>query len=524
MGRTDLRPASNNGIPVPVESFVPAAYGPATNTTRRNVMTFGDGVLGLAATFQDVAYRTGFELSVTPSRCRLRISNGNPKLNTLTPQSINFTGLWWGTPTITANWLGDFVSAPTKVLNAWTADPGTTEYVSPWFTPPTTAIANNPQAISLGFTVAVDSKINYSGTPGLCWHGASGSGFAAAAGGATYPGGAFNSNPYAATPMDIRIEYEYSGYQQIGLYLGTSITNGYDSVWSAAFTKWRAFNGPMNRFPDMACQRMGHCALNAGLGGASTDTYTNFTSQAWKRLFSPESNFTTMACTPDYAVIELGINDGVLLTTLATFQANIMSITNYLGNTLGIQRVYVTTATPGLLLNVVAPTPVGGILAASTIAGATSFTMASPNTNVPVGGAGGFYGGWPGIPAMWYNGVSVPVYIDDPASGWGEALTCSAAAGTTTITLTTSAAANAHSKGAPIYGGAEALRQQYNVWFRSGVPNTVATIDMSSISSEPTPPYKQLSSYYPNIPDNHPTTLALYYNMAEQITTSILGI
>jgi hypothetical protein len=528
------------------QSFLAASqYASATTPpfTRRATLAFGgDGFSQPGSGYEDICARISFTLPIQITRCRLRFRNCSLFANTTVSQSVDITGAWWGTPNVgsEAAWLGDFTGAPTQVFTGATANLGTADYVTSWFTPPASALPNALQALSFGYTVATDGQVSVAGNTGWSWHSATNVGCAAAAGNAAVPG---VGTPVAlSNPFDVRLEYEFVGNNQIGLYFGTSLTNGWPNLVNTALGAM----GTDQMWPNLVGNRLAHCIINGGVGGGTLPNFTSTSQLAWTRFDLGPGVNSGVSCTPDYAVIDLGVND-LNQNLLSTFQTSIQTIIANL-KAAGISRIYVcsvppgfagvavqagtlktalstgalgsvsvtgpvssTTASPGPAENPGIPADWFTTLGQITIASVT-VTNLSPNLTVASGGFPGVQVGWmisgTDIPTgtqvqsisgntlvMTKNATATPAaesvifgafgtYFEHPASGIAEGpFLTTAASGTTTLALTMAGTlANAHAAGAPMFTLFEGLRQNINWWIRGGVPGTLATFDLASIA------------------------------------------
>ncbi len=461
-------------------------------------------------------------------------------------QSVTITGAWWGTPNGgESTWLGDFASAPTQVLTSSTVDLKD-DWTSAWFIPPSSAVADAFQAISIGFTVANDSKVVRAASPGWSWHGTTGTGCATAASAAAVPGVGTQTAYYL--PFDVRMEFEFVGSNQIGLFVGDSLTGGYIANLAGVGRM-----GQDSTWPQMAANRMGALALNAGVNGATTGNWAQSGARMWSR-------FDLSTCAPDFAVIGLGTNDMALAPVPSVFRANILAIISNL-QSLGIKKIYLVTTPPFPGAAFYRQAIQAGILKATLAAGALgSVTIVGPvTTTTAQGGVPG--GGNPGATTDWYqsgtsfsvtsctttnnspvvtttnnfltantigvyvgsyvSGTGIPAgtqvksvdsagqitlsnnctasgtvtlsfncntcYFELPSSGLMEGpFPITAASGTTTLTLTVSGTlANGHVLGSPVFVGAEGFRQIINDWMLQGVPGTIATVDLADPATAP---------------------------------------
>ena len=377
-------PLKNSGI-----SYVSGA-SPAN--TRRSTLSFGAPTVAPTSGWQDICSRVSFTLPVTPTRCRLRITNSSVLAGTTTSQSVAITGVYWGTPAGSeATWAGDFTATPTTIAGLNTTQDLSTELVTSWFTPPASAVANAFQAISIGYTSANDSKVNIAGAPGWTWHGATGVGCSTAAGNAAAPG-VGTSSP-RLLPFDVRMEFEYVGSNEIGLFIGDSLYQGYIASTGTAAAVGKM--GVDDSWPQMAANRMGALAINAGVDGAKTSDFTSSSSLTWTR-------FDLATCVPDFAAIGLGINEIGNTQYFPDYQSRILTI---IANcqTAGIKRIYLTTISPYTAPAFFAQATQAGILKTAVGPGSLgTVTIVGPVTSTTAqGGVPG--GGNPGIPSDWYQ-------------------------------------------------------------------------------------------------------------------------
>lgn len=523
------------------------SYLPGTHNGRRSLECFGTGSSynGVTTGFQDVATRASFSLPVTPTRCRLRIRNSSSWLNGALATPLALTGAWWGTANVATatTWNGTFTAAPTLVATAVTQS-FQAEYVTPWFTPPSSFQPNTLQALSLGATCATDSQMTWEQTPGYTWRGTTGAGCAAAAGGAAAPIGTGVAYPYTVA-LDYRLEYEYAGTSPIGVFLGTSITNGFLQTITTPVAYGNM--GSDSTWPKIASKKLGHCPMNGGVGAATTGTFTNITQIATTRLLSPESNYTAFANTPDYAVLDLGLNDSATPLTLAQFQTNMLTIISNL-KSLGITKVFICTIPPGYNTEYFGSLTTFQVGTLSTpITAGVAITTIGINAGSTVNG-GNVGGGYPGLAGQWFDaaistGTKGQLWVGAPANGVAGTSTGSGAGeGPITISTATGFAGaagvitfpaftfqNTHTVGDLVMATREGYRQNYNWWIRSGIPSAMCTIDIGRTLE--TPAGGQFSGlfvrhpyFYQDLDDIHPNTPAAYAAMADTFVINVLGI
>lgn len=528
-----------HGLILPVgQSFVPTAQLPSVTSppeTRRAMVVFGDGSgANPGSGYEDVCCRMGFTLPVTPTRCRFRIRNSDIFANNFIAQSITNTGIWWGTPNIAQNfWAGDFTVAPTQVYAGSTSDFGTTELVTPWFTPPAGAVAYAFQGVSMGFTCGTDGKMNIDEVPGWTWHSATNTGQASSAGNAAVPTGG-TASPYIV-PFDIRMEYEFVGRNQIGWVLGTSLTNGFLQTTGTAAPYGHM--GPDNMWTQMAGNRLGHNLINGGIGGGSLASYTTSTSRlSWTRFNDPTTGTLFGGTFPDYAVIDMGINDSSTnaLAPLATFQSNYQTLIGQLQSA-GFSKIVACTVPAGFLTEYFGSltTFQTGVLASAVTAGSgkTSISLNAIGTTYPVLNYASAPGGGPVATTQggrWYDAANTQtnsVWLELPASGIAEGPFTITAIASGVMTIVSSTFAFAHAQGAPVLATREGFRQNYNHWLRQLPPGIVGVIDFAKVSeASGLPPIYKNWYYYSQADDIHPNTPALYNAMAQEFTAGMVGL
>lgn len=487
-----------NSFTIPGQSYVPtsAPYsGTATTNTRRPVMALGGGGdRGLVTpTNSDVCQRMGFTIPSTGGsqivRFRFRLRNSNLLANSTQAGAITLGAFGIGIPNVAAenSWTGDFTAVPTTVLAApGSTELGTSEYVSPWIVPATFQLNPNVfYGLTYGFTCP-GVQVNESLTPGWSFVG---TGSAAASLLAAIPGTA--AQPYVQY-LDLRIEYEYSGTNEIGFFPGDSITAGYLNTISGSVASGHM--GTDNTYPQQAALRLGHHAMNAGVGGATTTQFsgTPSTTLAWSRFFSPESGYTAFASTPDYMMVAIALNNSADTGSnpLAFYQAGMRSI---LANAtaLGIPRAYAGTATTGYT------TPVGS--AATWMAGqlvlpvAGAFTLLQIATQAPTPAlvnitaatnVGTTVTATVSTPSQFYPGQSIAV-IGATGGTWptnaNGAWTVASVTATQITFVTTNAPTGAYGGGAAVYpantptgpGGGNAQPGKATAWKGSGANNNL---------------------------------------------------
>lgn len=547
---------------IPGQSYVPGSVSGITHPyTRRNVLVLGgEGDQGpVTPTNSDVCQRYGFTIAPTGgvpiNRFRIRIQNVNAATNAFTGGAINFTEpIQIGTPNVASEnqWNGDFV-ASSRVTVVPTPGSQTlgaaSEYVSPWVSPSGFNLKPGTfYGLTLGFTCA-GVQVNMSHTPGWAWVG-TGSATASAADAA--PG----TTPLPYTQyLDVRLEYEYNATNQIGLFIGDSITSGWLNTITGLGTTGTGHMGPDNTWPSMAGLRLGHHAMNAGIGGASASSgtganhpFTTNTNWAYQRFLSPESALTAFACTPDYAVLQLGVNDSLISTgiTLANYQSAMQSIISILQG-FGINRIYAVTSSSGFSVNTTGTTPAwqGGVLSAQPASPMTNMSL-YPGIAAAIGGASLFYPGPPGpvvsgnlaIPPgasnAWFAASGGPwtCYLGTPQAPVGGPYTVSGitsgGGGSWPLIFTVSGTPARPAQalvGCPVLTSSEYNRQNFNLWLRTNPPGLQAVIDFDAWTTTQFfyPTVVGRPEYYNSAGDVHPTTCAMYEATAALFANSIQG-
>jgi lysophospholipase L1-like esterase len=395
------------------------------------------GAFGGVAT--DWLQATVVQLPATTTRWRLKFANRQLQNNTLLTTPMTSTAWYIGSPAksatdSTGRWSGAFTASPTQCLSGFSVPVDGTDYVSPWVT-----------AGNLQFTRDVPRLLQWAtSTP------ASGTGISSASnvtqsflnttGGSALVGQTAPAGFISATLMgDVRIEYEFVGPQQVGVFIGDSITAGLGDGDVTGSYLGTLFN---EKYPNVAASRGGFIAVNLGIGSTGLtaspgNVFQSTSNYAWTR-----ADLATTV--PDFAVICLGTNDlggsiAAILTAYRTLIANIRS--------LGINRIFVGTILPryGQAFQ--------GYLTANAAAAATTISST-------------------------INTGAVPILIGTGRTQ--ETRTVSAVAGTGPYTLTVPALTNAHTGGtSPLlgeqvaFGPGEILRQQLNDWLRQ-LPDSVS--------------------------------------------------
>ena len=485
---------------------------------------------GTVITGGGLCQRTSFTVPSTAgapvNRFRLRIRNANNNQNTPIPGSLTLVGAAIGSANAAESvWLADFTAPPTDLGLTATQEFGTSEYVSPWILPSQYALTPGQfLGLSVGMTVGT-TPVGFALQPGWSFSGA-GSPATQYASQAAPTGG--TALAYT-TALDIRIEYEFNGNNQIGLFIGDSITAGYLGTSYVS----QGHMGADNSWPQMAALRIGHHAMNGGVGGTGLVIWnagSASTNLAINRFLSPESGQTAFACVPDYAVIDLVLVDSIDAGSnpLANYKTNLITLIAKL-NALGITKIYLITGTTGYQSNLLANCWEAGNVGVA-IAGAQPGTI----TLVASTGGPGYQGGQPGPANSWYQGTGGPWHLylgtpQNPVTNGGPLLVTGAAGGGIGTPLVLSVSGYGGNVtapvGTPVLTASEYYRQAINLYVRSLPPGIVSVIDFDADATSQTyyPSATGRQEYYANDGQVHPHTPALYDLVASRFVNQVLG-
>jgi lysophospholipase L1-like esterase len=309
-----------------VPGVQPGGYVP-TSTKRAQYPMGGDGSAGITNFNTPWCVRQTVLLPITPTRYRYRIRNVSLLAGTVTAGALTFAGIWQGPMNLAnANWQGDFVSASTQDVGAFSSPADGSQYVSAWITNAGQIQANVPRAVSIGFTGNL--AIAWASYP--TWA-ATGAGADTGAGNLTMPA----SPSFGAAVLDVVLEYEWVGAQKKVTWLGDSITSGITTLVTTAL----GLTGIGCSHPILSAQRFGYVSENFGIAGTTLQYWANAAAVGWT-----QRDFATTV--PDVAVIALGTNDITGGRTAAQMTSNLQTIIANL-KTLGINRVGVATIVPG---------------------------------------------------------------------------------------------------------------------------------------------------------------------------------
>lgn len=371
-----------------------------------------------AAANWDFTIRSIIRLPMGVKRWRLGVMNRSLRSAATPPTTpINVTSVYLGTPKYGLSvasggrWVGECVTAPTKVSDGFTVPTNGTRGYSAWIENETFA-AGTERVISYGMTAtATGTGLAFGNS--LQAIRASGSGNA---GNAVITG----TTGTALTIGDVIVEYEFVEPVQIGLFVGDSNTLTY--VPSAPSLLPSAGTGalPHESWPLVAGDMAGFAAINLGVGSSTTAEWGGTAPILFDRV-------DIASYAPDFAVVSLGTNS-LAAGGLQMFLDNFRQVNAKL-RALGIKRIFWTDITPREY------THLHGTLTAAAAAGATTITSTySPANGTILVGAG-------------------------PTA---EDVTVSATTGTGPYTHTVSALANAHAAGEPVTSGNERERRLYN--------------------------------------------------------------
>jgi hypothetical protein len=371
--------------------------------------------------------------------------------------------------------------------------------------------------------------VNSFGAPSQMWSAAAGTAQSAQVASTGVPTGGTSTPVFAMG--DLRLEYEFVGSNPIGLFLGTSITVGSNGTFGGLY----GTVGMDNSWPNMVGLRVGHGISNGGIGGASLPTFTGTpaTSNAWTRLLAAAGDGTTWpgGCTPDYAVLDLGVNDLLAIGTapLATFKANMALIVASL-NALGIFNIYVNTVPPSTMDGHtfgLYSSGNGSLSTALAVGANTTVNIANPLGGTATAPKVGSGGGYPGPAPGW---STFPFWVGTASMGNQEGpFPNTSAAYVATVLGLTNASFNLtsiHPIGDAVLSTAEGYRQLINQWIRAGVTGTSGTVDFSTASTTQNGLNENLNPKYYSIGNTgpHPNDPGMYEQWAQLFTMSLVGL
>lgn len=380
--------------------------------------------------------------------------------------SITFANRWTGDPfnaagsgtgvvTVNSVWIGQAALDANGQPNGQFV-PGTSKQVSNSLTVPTNGgdistawVSNYPLVagklylISYGLT---QDGANYAEGSNICWFAGT-----AANAGQNAPSGIA---PYMASTLDVRMDYRH-GVEPSGLWIGPSIMQGLSNGLlngSLVGGAWGWLNYP-NRFS----QPRKHAAQVMAVKSSQYGDFTSGTGWRWVRAAIANQNI-------DYVVIgELGTNNSIAGTSLATSIADLRSLLSYIRTNLPGRPIYLCTNTPSSTL------PSGKL----TTAIAANGTSVVSDTDL---GA---------------SGVQIRVGIGLQA----EVRTTSAKSGAGPYTYTVPAMTYAHPVGERVQGPQDLIRQTINDMMIAGQFDCDGIIDLSSAVADPAKPQQQSLDY-----------------------------
>jgi lysophospholipase L1-like esterase len=421
-------------------SFVAGAADPLT---RRVTGCLNSPNIAAAAVARDVCQRTIFAAPASSERWRIRVANRTLRNNTALTSPAAITGWWIGTPVLdnvsqaNRRWSGDYAAAPTKVWDGGTVPVDGSDLVSPWITDLAKLFTEGaPVLHSWGATTAASGTGAATGDLQIAAVNTAGS---SKAGDTVITSASGFASPFGGSALfDIRIEYEFVGTKQVGLFVGDSISFGTGDGDVTGTNR-----GPLahEAWPASAAARGGYCAVNLSVpSGTITDAGSLAT--YW---YTRADLATTV---PDFAVIALGTNS--IGAAISANRAGYLALIQAMRD-LGIGRIYLCTLIPRGDMAYLQ-----GALTADVAAGATSISSTVSVT----------------------SGTQILI----GAGRKQELVTVSAApTGTGPYTLTVPALANAHTVGEQVTSAFELNRQQLNDFARQMPGGVTAVLDMDDL-------------------------------------------
>lgn len=298
--------------------------------TKRVTLSLGAPVASTGTQAADWTLRFPIELPVAATRWRLRVSNVRYDGTVFTmPGTI--VGAAVGTSayaSATGRPGPSFTAAPTNLptLAGLAIPTDGTELVTPWVTDGGTYFGKHQLAmLSIGLQTVATGTGAAQGPIFYCYQdwGAGGS--------SRYASTALGGSIGNGSMYDIRFEYEFVGANPVGLFVGDSLTEGYNADAKPTFVH-ESYPGAYGLARDIAWINAGYYGLSAsqGFGTPTSRIYTRF-------------DLSTTP--PDFAVLMIGSNDIAGGNSAATLQTNIAAAINAL-RALGIKRVYLGTIPP----------------------------------------------------------------------------------------------------------------------------------------------------------------------------------
>lgn len=293
-------------------------------TTKRAMLAFGGSGAGSAnASTADFTERLPVLLPVRTKRWRLRIANAPSGVIGAGAQAVKGVAVGKAVMASTGDPTGAIDGTVTTALGAFTTNSDGSDYVTAWVTDPDAQFAPNiMHMLSFGWTAPGATVVGRGSS--LYWFR---SGAGASDGFATANAGTYSTS--GGKWFDTRLEYEFDGLGSVGLWVGDSqleATTGSTSLATYSI------------YPHQAGFRSGSVACIACRGGVASSLFTSESVWEWQKLGTE--------ITPDFGVIDLGINDAGASVTLATFQSNLLTIKNLMKSRYNIDRVFGATIAP----------------------------------------------------------------------------------------------------------------------------------------------------------------------------------
>lgn len=380
--------------------------------------------------------------------------------------SVTFANRWTGDPfnaagngtgvmTVNSVWIGQaaldtngqpngqFVAGTARqISNSLTVPTNGSDIATAWVTN-YPLVAGKLYIISYGCT---QDGSNYAEGSNICWFAGT-----AANAGQNAPSGLA---PYMASSLDVRLDYRH-GAEPSGLWIGPSIMQGLSNGLlngSLVGGAWGWLN-----YPTRTSQARKHAAQVMAVKSSQYGDFTSGTGWRWVRAAIASQNI-------DYVVIgELGTNNAIASTALATSIANLRSLLTYVRSQLPNRPIYLCTNTPSSTL------PSGKL----TTAIAANGTSVISDTDL---GA---------------SGVQIRVGVGMQA----ETKTTTAKSGTGPWTYTVPAMTYAHPVGERVQGPQDLIRQTINDMIIAGQFDCDGVIDLCTAVADPTKPQQQSLDY-----------------------------
>ncbi len=275
--------------------------GATTKTSVVHIGGSGTQTASTTTTFQ--LLRTPVRVPQTTTRWRVKVGGEDMRGDAAVTTSMPLDGVWFGEAVLSA--LGAMTSAtkaaPVQVLGASTIPADAAPVVGDWITDPALQLI-------AGRIYLLSYSINGTGKS-VVW----GSGWTYAKSGAS----SLAADNALAAPtglgvgtsvsvLDVEIEYECETDRASIMCIGDSLTDGARSDYGS-FTSWPTFFGQLTGCPVL---------LNS-YSGASTTNWTNLAHRKYTRYAGLDF---------DAIVLMIGTNDILSGTTLATLQANYLTV------------------------------------------------------------------------------------------------------------------------------------------------------------------------------------------------------